>query len=64
MGKVNRKRWSLYLKRKREKQEKVQKLTAQLEKAKAQERERIEAKIRKISHRLPSSVLRLTKTKE
>lgn len=54
MGKVNRKRWSLYLARRREKREKVRKLLARWEKASAAEKRRLEEKIRRVS--LPYSV--------
>jgi len=57
MGKVNRKRWSLYLARRREKREKVRRLLARWEKAPAAEKPRLEEKLRRVS--LPYSVLEL-----
>ena len=50
MSKVNR------ITLKREKRQKVHKLTTRLDKASPLERERLKAKIQKITHRLPVSV--------
>jgi hypothetical protein len=49
MGKVYRKRHSLLLARKRERREKIHRLMAKLEKASAQEKERIIAKLRRLA---------------
>jgi hypothetical protein len=50
MSKINR------ITLKREKRQKVHKLTTRLDKASLQEREKIKAKIQRITHRLPQAV--------